>query len=50
MTVVNELEQSIPISRISRAMAIPRSFIYNNRSGHGGGGKQGYPSMLRGKS
>ena len=36
MTVINELKNSIPIARISRAMGIPRSSIYYNRSEHSG--------------
>ncbi len=36
MTVVNDLRQTIPVARISRAMGIPRSFIYYNRSEHTG--------------
>ena len=36
MIAVNELRETLPVARISRALDIPRSFIYYSRSGHTG--------------
>ncbi|MCL4327966.1 MAG: hypothetical protein M1151_00540 [Candidatus Thermoplasmatota archaeon] len=47
MIAVNELRETLPVERISRALDIPRSFIYYSRSGHTGKGNGGYPATLR---
>ena len=36
MIAVNELRETLPVARISRALDIPRSFIYYSRSGRMG--------------
>jgi hypothetical protein len=49
MTVVNALRECMPITRISRAMGIPRSFVYYSRSGHSGKRKQRVSSDIKEK-